>query len=249
MYNWPKLSGAINYSFTTIDEISIDFDWHPTKPRQGDELTFFTLHDFIFMNITWEMVVEGKTEKKNTEVLKIEDAKAGEYEVTVIGYDEFNHTHSITKHVNVERSLVEQEISDIQLFILDYPDSSKLGEKIAITAVIDYYIPKSTEIKLILVNLETNTNVSNINDKLLGKGTAEYTLKHTPKKPGNLDLFFKLFYNIEDQWIEQTKAQRVFNIQITATEEAGNKIPGFPTISILVSIITILYLVSKKNMT
>jgi hypothetical protein len=249
MYNWPKLFGAINYSFTTIDEISIDFDWHPSKPRQGDDLTFFTFNEFIFMNITWEMLVEGKIEKKNSEILKIENAKAGEYEVTVIGYDEFDHLHSLTKNINVELPFVKQEISDIQLFILDYPDSSKLGEKIAITAVIDYYIPKSTEIKLLLINLETDSNVSKINDSLVGNGTTEYILKHTPKEPGNMDLLFKLFYNNEDHWVEQKNAQRAFNIHITAIEEPKNKIPSFPTISIFIGITIIIYIVSKKYMT
>jgi hypothetical protein len=248
LYNWPKLYGAINFSFTTIDEISIDFDWHPTNPRQGDELTFFTLNDFIFMNITWEITGEENSEKNNTEILKIEDVKAGEYVITVTGYDEFNHIHSITKHIIVEPSLIDEKVSDIQLFLLEYPDSSKLREKIEITAVIDYYIPKSTDIKLLIMDLESNANISIINDTLLGNGTTEYIFKHTSRKTGNLDLLFRLFYNIEDQWIEQTNAQKAFTIQISDIEKPENKIPSFPIISIVIGI-TFIYLVSKKGVT
>jgi hypothetical protein len=248
LYNWPELYGAINYSFTTIDEISINFDWHPTNPSQGDELTLFTLHDFLFMNITWEITGEERSTKNNTEILKIEDVKAGEFDVTVTGYDEFNHIHTITKHIVVEPSLIDEKVSDIQLFILDYPDSSKLHEKIEITAVIDYYIPKSTEIKLVVMDLETNANISVINDTLLGNGTAEYFLKHTSKKTGKLDLLFRLFYHNEDHWVEQTNAQKAFTIQISNIEEPENKIPSFPIISIVTGII-FFYLVSNSNIT
>jgi hypothetical protein len=200
------------------------------------------------MNITWEITGEENSEKNNTEILKIEDVKAGEYVITVTGYDEFNHIHSITKHIIVEPSLIDEKVSDIQLFILEYPDSSKLREKIEITAVIDYYIPKSTDIKLLIMDLESNANISIINDTLLGNGTTEYIFKHTSRKTGNLDLLFRLFYNIEDQWIEQTNAQKAFTIQISDIEKPENKIPSFPIISIVIGI-TFIYLVSKKGVT
>jgi hypothetical protein len=246
MYNWSRLFGEIDYSFTKADEISIDFDWHPTMPRQEDEITFFTISEYDLNNITWE--IEGNDFKfnNNTEIFKIE-LESGEYSVTVKGYDEFSHNHSMSKKVFIEPPLIEKEFFDIQLFTLDYPDSLIIGDTISITAIIDYYVPNSMKIKLVLMDPTLNLTISEITNTLNGNGTSKYILQHIPQEPGNMNLRFNLYYDSQSGWVELIKAKRVFNILVTNIEEPKKSIPGFSSVAMFLGIM-VFYLLIRKNM-
>ncbi len=241
MYTWPRLTGLINYTFVSFADITLDINWYPVNPRQGDALSLFPVPNIDLHNYTWTISGNRVNWINNTEILELTSLPAGKYSVSVIGYDDFKYSHIAEKIIEIKTPLVQSSYFDIKLFSLKYPESVNIGDIITLTASIDYSLPRSIDVKYILVNPDTHENYSVSLDTLNGDGTTMFSSQLEAEQNGVLEFIQKLYYNEDGVWVELDEAQRAFSISVNKVEES-NTIPGFNLVSISSGLILTLYL-------
>lgn len=246
MYTWPPLSGLINYTFTSTDEITFDLISHPSDPRQGDEISLFTRSNADIFDITWEITGNDFDWVNNSQVLEIENLIMGEYYIRVTGLDEFNNSHHAEAVISVQPPVHEYEYFDINLFSINYPESITLGEIIEFKAIIDYSVPTSTQIKCVLSDTgDTVTHTEN-QITLEGDGSSNFNHYMESTEPGVLDFMLRVFYNQEGNWVEVDESTRVFTVTVEAPTES-RQIPGFNPISLITGLTIIVLVNYMKN--
>ena len=246
MYTWPRLTGLINYTFVSFADITLEINWYPNTPRQGDAISLFPDTNIDLHNYTWTITGNGVNSVNNTEILEITSLPAGKYSVSVRGYDDFNHSHLAEKIIEIKTPLVQSSYFDIRLFSLNYPESVNIGDIITLTASIDYSLPRSTDVKYILVNPDTHENYSVSLDTLNGDGSTMFSSQLEAEQTGVMKFIQKLYYNKDGVWVELDEAQRSFSVSVNKVDES-NKIPGFNIVSISAGLILTLYLTHFKG--
>ena len=246
MYNWPKLSGLINYTFTSTDEISIDLVWHPSDPRQGDEINLFTYSNADIFNITWEIRGSDLNWINNSQVLEINGLSEGDYSVSVTCYDEFNNTHSAETIISIQPPVIEQEYFDISLFSINYPESINIGEIIEFKGIIDYSIPRNTEVKLVISDPGNTLNYTENQFTLYGNGSTNISHYLESTESGLMAFIFSLYYDDNGKWIELEDSRRAFYISVTEPVES-NQLPGFNPFSLAIGLSLIIIIGFLKN--
>jgi hypothetical protein len=239
LYKWPDLSGLINYTFTTTDEISFDLIWYPINPRQGERISLFTESNAKIVNITWTISGEGIDWENNSEVLEINSLDEGTYTVFVRGYDEFNNSHSVGSQIIIRPPVFEQAYFDLSLFSIDYPDSVNLGDLFSLKATVDYFLPDSTDIKLLIQNTVNGENYTDTSYTLNGNGSIQFTSNLEAQESGVMNFNLRLFYSDGDDWVELDEASRAFSI-IVNEYDGPHVMPTFSLVSLSIGLILVL---------
>ena len=245
MYNWPELSGLINYTFTSTDEITLEIIWYPSNLRQGDKISLFTDSNADMHNITWEITGNSVDWLNYSNVIEIDSLDEGVYSVVVSGIDDFNISHSADAEISVKPPVVEQQFFDISLFAIDHPESVNIGEIIKLQAVIDYSIPTSKEVKWILSDPANTVNYTDSSFTLDGNGSSNLNFYIEPEESGVLEFLSRLFYSDDGSWVELKDSRRAITVTVTEPAES-DQFPGFNPLSILVGI-TLISFVYIKN--
>jgi hypothetical protein len=235
LYNWPDLSGLINYTFTSSEDIYLDINWYPTAPREGDKISFFTYSNAKIFNSTWTISGQGINWVNKTDVLETSDLKAGQYDVSVQGYDEFNNSHTCEKVLTIKPPVLERAISDISLFSIDHPQSAHLGDEVPLLATIDYSVPESTEIKCVLSDPMQGKNITEKRFTLKGNGSTQFSYQFEAKQSGAKSFLLLILYNDNGHWVELDNTRRAFSILITEPDNT-QKLPGFNLVSIILGL-------------
>ncbi len=235
LYTWSELSGLINYTFTSTDEIFLEIIWYPSSPRQGDKISLFTQSNADIHNTTWEITGNDLDWVNHSEVIEIDNLAQGTYSIRVSGLDEFNISHNAEAVITVKPPVVEQQYFDISLFSIDHPESVKIGEIIPLSAVIDYSIPTSTEVKWILSNPANTINYTDSVFSLYGNGSSNVNHYIESEESGVMEFNSRLFYNHDGAWVELKDSKRAFSVTVTEPVESS-QMPGFNPLSILLGI-------------
>jgi len=246
LYNWPELSGLINYTFISTDEISFDLIYHPSNPRQDDEISLFTSSNAHILNITWEIKGIDLDWINNSQVLEINNLNEGEYTIRVTGFDEFNNSHSTEAMITIQPPVIDQTYFDISLYSINYPESITIGEIIQFKAIIDYSIPKITEVKCILSDPTYSVNYTENQFPLDGDGSSNFSHYIESTDSGVMEFILRLFYNDNGNWVELEDSRRTFSITVTEPVES-NQLPGFNPLSLAVGLSLIIIIGYLKN--
>ncbi len=246
LYNWPELSGLINFTFISTDEISFDLIRHPSNPRQGDKISLLTRSNAEILNITWAIEGSDLNWVNNSQVLEINSLMEGEYTILVTGFDEFNNSHSTEVIITVQPPVIEQTYFDISLYSINCPESINTGEILQIKAIIDYSIPKSTEVKCILSDPTYTVNYTVNQFALDGDGSSNFSHYMESTESGVMEFILRLFYNDNDNWVELEDSRRTFSITVTEPVESDH-VPGFEPFSLVIGLTLIMLIGYIKN--
>ena len=235
LYKWPDLFGLVNYSFTSSDDTYLDINNYPTAPREGDKISLFADSNAKILNTTWTITGQYTYWVNKTDVLETSSLKAGEYSISVLGYDGFNNSHICTETLTIKPPVLEKSVSDIRVFSVDYPESAHLGDQVPLLATIDYSVPVATEIKCILSDTMQGTDITESRFTLIGNGSTQFKYKFDAEESGTKSFLFLVLYNDNGHWVELNNARKAFCILITEPETAQT-LPGFSLISIILGL-------------
>jgi hypothetical protein len=247
MYTWPNLSGNINYTFTSFDEISFELIMHPSKPVQGEKVSLFTKSNVKICNLTWSVSWSNVNWINVTEVLEIENIDSGDYSILVVGYDEFNNSHKdeVDFIVNPKRML-EQSQAELSLFSVEYPYTVNVGDSIPLIATIDYHLSNVTEIKLITQDASSGEYINDERYVLEGNGSIQLSTTILAKESGSIDLKLKFYYNKEKTWVLLDESSMMITINVLDNDESKT-VPSFDLLSLLLGFIIFSFIISKRN--
>ena len=241
LYNWPNLSGLINYTFTTADETTFDLIYYPVYPKQGEEISLFTESNVEIHNITWKIVGEIIDWENNSDVLEIGSLDEGAYLVYVTGLDEFNISHSAQAQIVVESPLFEATFFDLSLFSVDYPESVNVGDSIPISAIVDYSLSYPTEVKIIFEDQQNGDEYAAINHILSGNGSIKFesNFEAIESESGIMNISLRMFYNTSSKWVELVDVARSVSIAVNDVE-GPQVLPSFSFVSLSIGLILVL---------
>jgi hypothetical protein len=248
MYTWPNLSGQINYTFTTYDEISFELIMHPSKPVHGGKVNLFTQSNVKINNLTWTVSWSNIKWINETEVLEVENIEPGEYSVLVVGYDEFNNSHRAEiAFIVIPQKMREQSHTELSLFSVEYPYTVNLGDNIPIIATIDYYLSNTTEIKLIAQDTSNGEYYNEERYTLEGNGSIQLSTNIVAEESGSMDLKLKFYYNKEKTWVLLDESSMMISIDVLDNDGTKN-VPSFDILSLSLGFIIIFsFIISKRN--
>lgn len=234
IYEWGNQSGLISYSFTSSDEISFDLVIYPTYPSENDKVSLFTICDAEIKNLIWTITGDSLSWVNETEVLEINNLPAGDYVVSVEGYDELDNLHIAQTSFYVKPRLNVPEVFDIDFFSVNYPELVGSGDLVSVSATIDYSTSDNTLIKCVLsdssgvIQYEKSYSIYDSGSKL-------FTYNYNAEQSGSYLYYLTLFYSLKGEWIEVADSAVPLVIQV-AEVKTSPSLPGFNVISILAAL-------------
>jgi len=245
LYKWPVLSGLINYTFTSSDEITFDIVWYPTSPREGEKINLFADSNVAMHNLSWSITGNSVDWVNETDVLVIDHLEAGVYSVSLEGYDMFNDSHKAQAVITVKPPVIEPTSFDVKFFSISYPEIVDFGGSVAISATIDYTIPDTMNVKCILTDPDTGKKIKENTYVLQSGGSTTFNYQFEATQSGINPYLLQLFYNNGENWVELTGSQRAITISVNEPVES-QMMPGFSLFTITAGILSAIVLVRWK---
>jgi len=245
LYRWQNTSGIIYYTFTTSDDITFDLVFHPTHPKQGEPINFFTTSNAELYEITWGF--PDLNWVNESEVMEINGLEAGTYSVNVTGVDVFNNTHTAQTSFTVLPPTLNPQSFDLDFFSISYPETVSQGEQITLSTTIDYSMPFPSMIKCILFDPVSNVECKSVIYNVSDSGSKSFNHRLTADKEGVRPLVLRLYYDIGAGWVEVLEAETNLSITINKAQ-TSTSIPGFNLISIISGLLLVAILSrNQKN--
>jgi hypothetical protein len=243
IYRWPDLSGMVNFTFFSSEDVEFNLLIHPVSPRQNEKITFFTNSNAKIRNITWTLSGENLDWINKTNILEATNLKSGNYSVSVQGIDEFNTTHISHRELHVKPPVNNPSAFDLSLFSISHPESVTPGELSPLTATFDYTTPICIDVKFTLTTLETGEILKETTRILNGTGSAQFTHDLITEKEGICHFKIHVYYKTNQEWIELTPSDTSFTVTVNEPENPA-KLPGYNILPISTGIL--LLIITRK---
>lgn len=244
MYKWTNTSGKITYTFITPDDITFEILMHPTSPKKGDSINFFTTSNAELFDVTWFFPELDWVNQ--SEVIEIKDLEPGNYTVFVTSLDAFNITHTAQTRFTLLPNTLQTQSFDLDLFSVSYPETISHGDQIEISTTIDYSMPFPAIIKCTLFDPVNKVECKALTYNVTDSGSEFFSHQLMADEYGVKSFVLKLYYDVGAGWVEVSEAETSLSITINKAQSVTS-IPGYQPKMIIAGITLLIMLYKNQN--
>ena len=246
LYSWDDMSGNILFSVIPRSEIIPDFTYYPESPVYDDSIKFDPILDYSEIDyVVWEIHGPGFDEESGRTKYVTPRLEAGKYNVTLTLVDKFGYSANITKTLVVQPEIVEDApetgFTHLSVSNVESPFSSMINERFDVNVTLSYHISSPREIRLHVIDIESESVFSSVEGLLESNGTESYQISLLASAiPRPMVLQVNAYYNELGTWV-MSESSPVFTVDLKAPEQSS-EIPGFPFIAIIIGVSVLIWL-------
>ena len=246
LYSWDDMSGNILFSVIPRSEIIPDFTYYPESPVYDDSIKFDPILDYSEIDyVVWEIHGPGFDEESGRTKYVTPRLEAGKYNVTLTLVDKFGYSANITKTLVVQPEIVEDApetgFTHLSVSNVESPFSSMINERFDVNVTLSYHISSPREIRLHVIDIESESVFSSVEGLLESNGTESYQISLLASAiPRPMVLQVNAYYNELGPWV-MSESSPVFTVDLKAPEQSS-EIPGFPFIAIIIGVSVLIWL-------
>ena len=246
LFTWDDMDGVLLFTLIPRAEIIPDFTYILETPVEDGVLKFTPSGvtsdiDIILWDLHGpDLFDDGRGSRYLSPRLW-----AGDYNVTLTLVDVFGYSANITKTFKVQ-SETDGEEPDSGYTHLDisdvlFPSSSLINDAFKVDFSLDYLISSPREIRIRIIEVESGTVLSSVEDLLETNGSRPYSISLTASPtPRPMILRVDVYHKESETWVKSSSSP-TFTLDLSAPDQS-NQIPWFPVVGVLIGIIGLVLL-------